>query len=286
MIDGIPSSVPLLRAILATDDVRESRFRHRLARPLPGRVERVTGRFARDGAAPLQLTPDLLLQAYAMGVFPMADDYDDPGINWIEPRRRGVIPLDAFHVPRSLAKAIRRGGFEIRVDHGFETVIRACAEPTPERPQTWLNETLIAALCRAGATRLRPQRRGLARGRARRRPLRPGPGRRLLRREHVLASARFQQDCPGRAGASGCGPAASSLLDAQFLTAHLERFGAVEISRAVYLRRLRPALAQPAAFPVGRLSVHRRADGAPSTGGSGGGGSGSSGSAHSISQTS
>ena len=68
----------------------------------------------------LALTPELLLRAYAAGVFPMANDRDDPTIHWIEPRRRGVIPLDAFHVPRSLRKTVRRGGFEVRVDTDFE----------------------------------------------------------------------------------------------------------------------------------------------------------------------
>lgn len=232
---------------------------------------------------PEALTPDLLLQAYAMGVFPMADDYDDPVVNWIEPRRRGVIPLDGFHMPRSLVKAIRRGGFEIRVDHGFEAVIRACAEPTPNRSKTWLNEPLVGhyvELARRGFAHsvevwrdgaLAGGLYGLALGGA-------------FFGESMFARVRDSSkialvELVMRLRAGGF-----LLLDAQFLTAHLERFGAIEISRAVYLRRLRLALAQPATFPAAAYSVPGGAV-SPSRGG-GGGGSGSSGSAHSISQTS
>ena len=74
----------------------------------------------------LRLTPELLLAAYALGRFPMASDRDDPHVHWIEPLRRGVIPLDAFHVPRSLRKVVRQGRFELRVDSDFGGVIRAC----------------------------------------------------------------------------------------------------------------------------------------------------------------
>ena len=236
-------------------------------------------------AVPQELTPKLLLHAYAMGVFPMADDYEDPGINWIEPRRRGIIPLEGFHVPRSLARAIRRGGFEIRIDHGFEAVIRACAEPTPGRPRTWLNETLIGLyveLARDGFAHsvevwrdgeLAGGLYGLALGGA-------FFGESMFSR--VRDSSKIALvDLVARLRAGGF-----MLLDAQFLTAHLERFGAVEINRTAYLRRLRLALEQDASFPVGDYPLP---DGATSPfpgGGGGGGGSGSSGSAHSISQTS
>ena len=77
----------------------------------------------------------------------MANDRHDPTIHWIEPRRRGVLPLDRFHQPRSLRRLIRRGRFEIRVDQAFAEVIEACAEPRPERPRTWLNDELIALYC-------------------------------------------------------------------------------------------------------------------------------------------
>ena len=196
------------------------------------------------------LTPDLLLHAYAIGVFPMAESYDSPEINWYEPRRRGIFPLDAFHVPRSLAKAIRRGGFEIRIDHDFEAVIRACAAPTPERPQTWLNERLIGLyvqLAREGFAHsvevwregeLAGGLYGLALGGA-------FFGESMFSR--VRDSSKIALvELVARLQAGGF-----SLLDAQFLTAHLARFGAIEISRADYLRRLRTALTQEAVFPTG-----------------------------------
>lgn len=232
------------------------------------------------------LTPDLLLHAYAIGVFPMAQAYDSPEINWYEPRRRGIFPLDAFHVPRSLAKAIRRGGFEIRIDHDFEAVIRACAAPTPERPQTWLNERLIGLyvqLSREGFAhsvevwregKLAGGLYGLALGGA-------FFGESMFSR--VRDSSKIALvELVARLRAGGF-----SLLDAQFLTDHLAQFGAIEISRADYLRRLRAALTEDAVFPTGAYPLP--AGGAlPSSGGSGGGGngSGSRGSAHSTSQTS
>ena len=194
------------------------------------------------------LTADVLLSAYAAGVFPMAEDFEDPEINWIEPRRRGIIPLDAFHVPRSLRKTIRRGGFEIHVDGAFEAVIRACAAPTSERPRTWLNEQLIGLSVELA-------RRGHAHSVE-------------LWRDGALAGGLYGVSL----GAAFFGESMFSrirdsskialvhlvellrsggflLLDAQFLTTHLQRFGAVEIGRVAYLARLRKALQVHATFP-------------------------------------
>ena len=89
------------------------------------------------------LTPDMLLKAYAVGVFPMAEDRNDPELFWVDPRMRGVILLDQFHVPRSLRKVIKRGVFEVTYDREFEAVIEACAESTEERPRTWINDKII-----------------------------------------------------------------------------------------------------------------------------------------------
>ena len=75
----------------------------------------------------LDLGVERLLGAYAVGLFPMADDRDARTVRWVEPRRRGVIPLDGFHVPRSLKKALRRAPVKLRVDRCFEAVVRACA---------------------------------------------------------------------------------------------------------------------------------------------------------------
>ena len=157
------------------------------------------------------LTPELLLSAYAAGVFPMAEDYDSRAIalDRAAPARRSCRST-RFHVPRSLRKAIRRGGFEIRVDTAFERSIRACAAPTPARPRTWLNERADRALRRAAPPRPRPQRRDLARRAswsAGSTALRAG--RRVLRREHVLARAATPARSPWSTWSTGCAPAAS-----------------------------------------------------------------------------
>ena len=99
------------------------------------------------------LTLHELLRCYARGEFPMANDRHDPTIYLINPERRGIIPLDRFHVPRSLRKTVRQGRFELRVDTAFPQVIRRCADATSERPRTWLNDGLIelyTALFRMG----------------------------------------------------------------------------------------------------------------------------------------
>jgi leucyl/phenylalanyl-tRNA--protein transferase len=87
----------------------------------------------------LELTPQVLLKAYACGIFPMAESADDPGLFWIEPEARGIIPLNRFHVPRRLVKTVRSGAFEIRIDHDFEAVIAGCAGRAPGRNKTWIN---------------------------------------------------------------------------------------------------------------------------------------------------
>ncbi|AYD00734.1 leucyl/phenylalanyl-tRNA--protein transferase [Neorhizobium sp. NCHU2750] len=88
------------------------------------------------------ITPDVLLRAYSIGLFPMAESADDPEIFWVEPEMRGIIPLDTFHVSKSLSKTIRRAPFEIRFDSAFDRVIGMCAESAPDRPSTWINATI------------------------------------------------------------------------------------------------------------------------------------------------
>lgn len=196
----------------------------------------------------MEPSPELLVRAYAAGVFPMAEDYDSDRIDWIEPRRRGIIPLDGFHIPRSLRKTMRRGGYELRIDHGFETVIRLCAAPTPERPRTWLNEPLIRAyvgLAGAGlAHSVEIWRDGALVG--------------GLYGVH-LGGAFFGESMFSRARDTSkialvhlvelLNAAGFLLLDAQFLTGHLQQFGAIEIRRGEYLRRLGQALTVEAQFP-------------------------------------
>jgi leucyl/phenylalanyl-tRNA---protein transferase len=193
------------------------------------------------------LTPDLLLCAYASGLFPMANDRHDPTIHWIDPRRRGVLPLERFHQPRSLRKAVRRGQFEIRVDSAFDQVIEACAEVRPERPRTWLNDELIALY---GAL----HRRGYAHS------IESWAGGQLVGGLYgvSLGAAFFGESMFTRTrDASKVALAALverlraggyRLLDTQFVTEHLRQFGAIEMTREQYHRELRRALATPAVF--------------------------------------
>ena len=85
------------------------------------------------------LTPDVLLKAYACGIFPMAESAEDPALFWIEPEQRGIIPLDAFHVPARLARTVRGTRFTVAGDRDFDAVIEGCAEPGPKRARTWIN---------------------------------------------------------------------------------------------------------------------------------------------------
>jgi len=88
------------------------------------------------------ITADILLRAYSIGLFPMADSADDPEIFWVEPELRGIIPLDTFHVSKSLQKAIRKAPFDIRFDTAFAAVMDGCAEAVDNRPSTWINSTI------------------------------------------------------------------------------------------------------------------------------------------------
>nr|WP_290129044.1 leucyl/phenylalanyl-tRNA--protein transferase [Hoeflea alexandrii] len=83
-----------------------------------------------------------MLRAYASGLFPMADSADDPDLFWVEPELRGVLPLDAFHIPRRLARTVRQAPFEIRFNTAFDQVVAACAESVENRPSTWINSTI------------------------------------------------------------------------------------------------------------------------------------------------
>jgi len=88
------------------------------------------------------ITVDILLRAYSAGLFPMADSADDPELFWVEPEIRGIIPLNDFHVSKSLAKAMRKKPFNIRFDTAFEAVMAGCAAEAPDRPSTWINATI------------------------------------------------------------------------------------------------------------------------------------------------
>lgn len=89
--------------------------------------------------AEVEITPEILLRAYAAGIFPMSEGADDPGLFWVEPKQRGIIPLGGLVISHSLAKTVRSERYEIRIDHDFDAVIAACAEPDEGRENTWIN---------------------------------------------------------------------------------------------------------------------------------------------------
>jgi leucyl/phenylalanyl-tRNA--protein transferase len=90
----------------------------------------------------LTIEPEFLLEAYACGLFPMAEDRDDPAIHWIEPKHRGIIPLDKFHIPKRLRRTLRNNSHQISVDKKFCEVIRACSESSQSRENTWINKPI------------------------------------------------------------------------------------------------------------------------------------------------
>ncbi len=90
----------------------------------------------------MEITPQVLLKAYSCGIFPMAESADDPGLFWVEPEMRGVIPLDQFHIPKRLARMVRQQVFDIRFDFGFDAVIDGCASTTDARRTTWINKRI------------------------------------------------------------------------------------------------------------------------------------------------
>ena len=195
----------------------------------------------RGDEARIEITPEVLLKAYACGIFPMAESADDPGLYWVEPERRGVFPLDRFHMPRRLARTVRADRFEIRIDHDFDAVIAACAAPAPGRGKTWINRRIHALyreLFRRGHCHtVEAWRDGRLVGGL--------YGVRLHRAFFGESMFRFERDASkvalvhlaARLKAGGF-----ALLDAQFLTEHLTRFGAVEVARERYQLLLANAL--------------------------------------------
>jgi leucyl/phenylalanyl-tRNA---protein transferase len=194
-----------------------------------------------------RIPPDLLLRAYATGVFPMAESADDPEIFWVRPESRGVIPLDRFHVPKRLMRTIRQEQFEIHFDRDFASVIEACAELREGRTSTWINGPIREAYSI------------------------------LFERGHCHTVEAWQGEALvgglygvslGRAffGESMFSRVADAskvclyhlverlkergfvLLDTQFTTSHLKRFGAIDVPRGRYERMLEEALSGEAAF--------------------------------------
>lgn len=194
-----------------------------------------------------ELDPDTLLRAYAMGIFPMADGRDDPEIHWIDPRRRGILPLDGFHMSRSLSRRVRSGSYRVTADAAFDAVVAACAD----RSETWIShriQRLYLQLHQQGQAHSievwdKDQLAGGVYG-------------------VTLGAAFFGESMFSRATDASKVALAFAvhrlraggfrLFDTQFLTPHLASLGGIEISRAEYHRRLAAAVAVRADFaPVG-----------------------------------
>jgi leucyl/phenylalanyl-tRNA--protein transferase len=189
----------------------------------------------------------VLLKAYACGIFPMAESADDPALYWIEPPQRGILPLSRVHVPRRLARTLRQGGFEVRVDSDFEGVISGCAASRPGRRTTWINpkiRTLCRELYETGYCHT----------------VETWAGGRLLGGLYGVAlngaffgesMFSFERDASKVALVYLCARLVRggfSLLDTQFVTDHLKQFGAVEIGRSEFHQQLERALAHRADF--------------------------------------
>jgi leucyl/phenylalanyl-tRNA--protein transferase len=186
---------------------------------------------------PAFLPPELLLRAYAEGVFPMAGHRDDPEVFWLDPPQRGVLPLDGFHLSRSLARRMRRGGYAVTLDSDFAGVLDACAD----RAETWISAPIRAAYvalhARGHAHSLEVWEAGALAG---------GVYGVTLGRA-FFGESMFSNRTDGSKRALAhlvdhlrrCG---FTLFDTQFLTDHLASLGAIEISRAAYRARLAEAL--------------------------------------------
>jgi leucyl/phenylalanyl-tRNA--protein transferase len=189
----------------------------------------------------IEITPEVLLKAYACGIFPMAESADDPALYWIEPELRGIIPIDGFHVPARLARTVRITPFTVRVDRAFDAVVEGCAEPKVDRARTWIN-TRIRKIYRAlyaeghchtvevyDGDELVGGLYGVSLGRA-------FFGESMFHRARDASKIALVH-LVARLKAGGY-----RLLDTQFVTDHLKTFGAVELPKKQYHRLLEDAL--------------------------------------------
>ncbi len=205
----------------------------------------------RDNPTP-SLTPQLLLQTYAAGIFPMAENAEDPTVFWVDPELRGILPLDLFHVPRSLRRTLKRAPFEMRVDCAFGEMVAACAEARPDRPSTWINteiQNLYKGLADLGhAHSIECWKDGVLVGGL---------------YGVTLGGAFFGESMFSKARDASkvalCHLVARlkrsnyQLLDTQFVTEHLTQFGVIEIPREAYREKLQAALAVTCSFYLGPL---------------------------------
>jgi leucyl/phenylalanyl-tRNA---protein transferase len=209
---------------------------------------------ANRDAAHIEITPEVLLKAYACGIFPMAESADDPALYWIEPELRGIIPLDGFHIPSRLARTVRSERFTVISNRDFDAVIEACAEPGPGRARTWINgriRTLYRKLHDIGhchtvevydGDALVGGLYGVSLGRT-------FFGESMFHRARDASKVALVH-LVARLRAGGF-----RLLDTQFITQHLKTFGATEVSRRQYHKLLADALNGEADFAVFPLDI-------------------------------
>jgi leucyl/phenylalanyl-tRNA---protein transferase len=189
----------------------------------------------------IEITPDVLLKAYACGIFPMAESADDPALYWIEPDMRGIIPLRRFHVPARLVRTVRSTQYTVHVDRDFDAVIEGCAEPKQDRARTWINiriRRIYRSLFDRGhchtvevydGDHLVGGLYGVSLGRA-------FFGESMFHRARDASKIALAH-LVARLKAGGY-----VLLDTQYVTEHLKTFGAIEIPKRRYHRLLEEAL--------------------------------------------
>ena len=193
------------------------------------------------------LSADLLIRAYAAGIFPMSDSYDDPNIFWVNPEKRGILPLNSYHIPRKLKKLVRQRPFKITFNTVFKDVIDSCSEPFSGRETTWINRPIrnaVIALYRKGFAHsvecwqnenLVGGLYGISLGGAffGESMFSRTPNASKIALVYLLAQLRLGN---------------YKLLDTQFKTEHLAQFGAIEISSSLYLKELEEALKYQSKF--------------------------------------
>jgi leucyl/phenylalanyl-tRNA--protein transferase len=195
----------------------------------------------------MEITPELLLQAYRIGVFPMGERRDDPKLYWLDPRLRAILPLDRFHLPRRLTRTVRAGRFEVSADTAFADIVRACAEPRPGHPESWINAPIVELYtelhrrghahsieCRVDG-RLVGGLYGVSVGAA-------FFGESMFSRERDASKVALVH-LVARLIKGGF-----RLLDCQFMTEHLRSFGALEIPREEFRTLLADAINRVATF--------------------------------------
>jgi leucyl/phenylalanyl-tRNA--protein transferase len=205
----------------------------------------------------VEITPEVLLKAYACGIFPMAESADDPTLYWIEPEKRGIIPLDGFHIAKRLARTVRATHFTVTTNRNFDAVIDGCAEPQPGRSRTWINDrirTLYRRLYERGhchtvevydGAEMAGGLYGVSLGAV-------FFGESMFHRRRDASKIALVH-LVARLKAGGF-----KLLDTQFITEHLKTFGAYEVSRRQYSKMLDDALTGDGRFDA----LPRELDGA------------------------